>query len=786
VSEEQKKPRLPDLVPYRDAGLGEHLIPLHRWDYVDHEGKPRGKSPRDNDWRRQSYSEKQIAFNAKGGGNTGFRPPMGWIVLDFDPRNAEPSVLDTFELTYGIDLAKYPRGRTGSDGLHAYGRAPIDGSRYREKLDDLPGIEFKGHGKQVVCPGSIHPNGNYYEWLPGPALKDAPMWPPELLDALRKRGLVRGPGAIAAVPDPEPLDRIKACLDQLPVENFRDHGAWIEVGQAVHQASGADPEALALWQTWSAGDPKYADEAESECEKRWPSFTLRADGVGMGTLVELVKQAGGKAPPPARTPAAEVFDVVEAPTADAPLVVSKATPYQTAAAFINRQRNHLRHYNADWLTYDGAAYVELEEATVRSEVYAFLECARVRAKNEDEQWTLVPFNPVASTVSNVVDALEARSHVPRDLHEPPCWLDGEGPAPREIVACRNGLLHLLTGELLPPTPRFFTRNALEFAYDPDAAETPEWLAFLRGLWSENGDSIATLQEVFGYLLTPDTSHQKAFLLLGPPRSGKGTIARVLAKLIGSQNSCAPTLLSLAESFGLQPLIGKQLAIVSDLRLGPKTDRAAIAENLLRITGEDLITANRKYKPEWTGRLSVRFIIMTNEVPRFADASGALANRFVPLVMTESYLGREDLGLINRLLPELPGILNWAIAGWRRLWERGHFVLPEASRELVQQLADAASPVAAFVREECEMHPQAEVEKDVLFIAWRTWCDRNGRHAGTADAFGRELFAALGGKVRDARPRVDGRRVRTYEGIRLIPRPLAAAAPFAEDDDPLFH
>lgn len=53
------------------------------------------------------------------------------------------------------------------------------------------------------------------------------------------------------------------------------------------------------------------------------------------------------------------------------------------------------------------------------------------------------------------------------------------------------------------------------------------------------------------------------LIVGPKRSGKGTIARVLTRLIGNGNVSGPTTSSLAGPFGLQPLIGKTLAIVSD-------------------------------------------------------------------------------------------------------------------------------------------------------------------------------------------------------------------------------
>ena len=55
------------------------------------------------------------------------------------------------------------------------------------------------------------------------------------------------------------------------------------------------------------------------------------------------------------------------------------------------------------------------------------------------------------------------------------------------------------------------------------------------------------------------------LVVGPRHSGKGTIARVLAKLIGTSNVCGPTTSRLAGPFGLQPLIGKSLAVVSDVR-----------------------------------------------------------------------------------------------------------------------------------------------------------------------------------------------------------------------------
>lgn len=152
------------------------------------------------------------------------------------------------------------------------------------------------------------------------------------------------------------------------------------------------------------------------------------------------------------------------------------------------------------------------------------------------------------------------------------------------------------------------------------------------------------------------------MLVGPKRSGKGTIARVLMGLVGKPNCVSPTLASLGTNFGLAPLINKRVAIISDARLGAKADQHAIAEAVLRITGEDSVSIDGKFRPAWEGQLRVRFLVISNELPRLADTSGALASRFIILRLVNSFYGREDQTLTDRLLAERPGIFNWSLDG----------------------------------------------------------------------------------------------------------------------------
>ena len=457
-------------------------------------------------------------------------------------------------------------------------------------------------------------------------------------------------------------------------------------------------------------------------------------------------------------------------TMDGPLELHPAKPRPSARLFVKHHcmANGLRilHHHADvFYMWNGRCYESTDQQTIRSMVAGFL----ADAKEVKKGGLLVPFQPNITRVSNVIDALAAICNLPSNIRSP-AWLPGAADVPpaSEIIACANGLLHLPTRTLLPPTPAFFSLNALDFAFDPDAAPPTRWLQFLTELWADDHEAMDTLQECFGYFLTPDTRQQKIVLLTGPKRSGKGTIARVVKNLLGPSNVCNPTLASLAQNFGLMPFIGRQLAIFGDARIGNRPDQHVIVERLLSISGEDSLTIDRKYLAPWTGTLSTRIMITTNELPKLADASGALASRFIVLTLIRNFYGREELDLTRRLLDELPAILNWSIEGWDRLQDRGYFLQPASSAAAIRSFEDLSSPIGAFLRERCKVGAGGTVSCRLLFAHWRVWCeDQNRSHPGTVQSFGRDLRAAIP-NLGDNRPRSSDDRERHYEGLTLLP------------------
>lgn len=451
------------------------------------------------------------------------------------------------------------------------------------------------------------------------------------------------------------------------------------------------------------------------------------------------------------------------------LVLSPKKTLPTAGAFLRLfyeregDRTLFDYAGVLWV-WRGNCYVEVEERFIEGQLHRWLHKAlRYEFNKRTKQIELVGFDSNPTTVTAALKTIRSQSFIPKDT-EVPSWI-GEGDSAHpvlELLPCKSMTLHVPTQTVLLPTPALFVQNALSFDYDATAPEPVRWNSFLTELWGDDVEQINLLQDWFGYCLIADTSQQKAMLMVGPRRSGKGTIARILKELVGVRNVAGPTTGSLTGPFGLQPLLGKSLAIVSDARFVGE-HIPVLVERLLCITGEDTVTVERKYLTSVTMKLPVRFMFLTNELPRFNDASTALAGRFMVLRLTKSFYGNENTNLTNELLAELPGILLWALMGWLRLRDRGRFLEPESSRVAVQDIEDLSSPVQAFVRERCVVGVGHRVLVETLYEEWRSWCTADGRTSCTTkQMFGRDLAAAIPGVT----TRRGSEHVRFYDGIGL--------------------
>jgi len=528
---------------------------------------------------------------------------------------------------------------------------------------------------------------------------------------------------------------------------------WLQVGMALQHQFAGDYEAQELWDRWSYQDGKCASYVEGECARKWNSFS-GTSGTTLRTLVFKVN----------RMKEAEVIANGEKVLTGGPL--NHAREF-LSSEFACEEGTTLATYSGDMFRFKGTHYEDIEEATVRSMLYTFLD----KCKKYDRKMNLVPFNPGPSVVSGVLDAVQALTHLPNRANtRPPVWLEGHAqdrPDPGKLVSLQNGIFHTEQNILLPHSLGFFTLNSLPFTYDPTAV-CPTWNQFLNDLWGEDPESIYCLQEMFGYILSGDSSQQKFFNIIGPRRSGKGTINKVLVSLLGQHNTVAPQLDELCDTFGLQPWLGKLLASFTDAR-APERNRGAVVSQLLRIVGGDTVTVNRKNKEAWSGYLPTRIVIYSNEALQLTENSNALTGRMIVLKMSNSFYGKEDVGLADKLAKELPGIFNWAIEGQqRRLAREGQrFEQPRTGRELLELMEELGNPIGSFVQDAMRYDLGGHVNKDDAFACWKKWAIAKNIPPGTDLAFKRRFLAATQDhRVVADRMRVDGEQVNIYRGIVL--------------------
>jgi P4 family phage/plasmid primase-like protien len=529
---------------------------------------------------------------------------------------------------------------------------------------------------------------------------------------------------------------------------------WLNVGFALHHQFSGDYEALELWERWSFADGNASNYAPNECDKKWPTF--KGSGATLRSLLFKINQTK-------RVEALARGEIILDQN-----IMSHARVFLDNT-YSSEEGYRLVHYASDFYVHARTHYEIIEEATIRSELYKLLD----KCQKSGKQGALLPFNPAPASVSAALDATKSIVHLPNHANtKPPIWLSDYAqskPDASKLISVQNGIFHLEDRILLPHSLGFFTQNSLPFDYDQNAT-CPTWDTFLQSVWADDQESIDALQEMFGYILSGDTRQQKFFNIIGPRRSGKGTINKVLVELLGQHNTVAPELGELCDTFGLQPWLGKLLASFTDAR-APERNRSAVVSQLLRIVGGDTITVNRKNKESWNGYLPTRIVIYSNEVLQLTENSNALTGRMIMLKMSKSFWSKEDTDLSFKLRGELSGIFNWAMEGLkRRLARGGHFIQPESGKELLDLAAKSGNPFLEFMEDTLVLDPTAHVTKRELYECWKHWAIKKGMPPGTEQAFKRRFAAATQENgIQAQEQRVNGQRLNLFAGAKFTER-----------------
>ena len=349
------------------------------------------------------------------------------------------------------------------------------------------------------------------------------------------------------------------------------------------------------------------------------------------------------------------------------------------------------------------------------------------------------------------------------IHDLTNQLFDEAFQPTEEAICvANGTLELDGQEptLRDHSPEDRFLGALGVEWDPEA-EAPTWETFLEDSTDEKGRM--QLQEMVGYCLHHwGVPIHKSMWVVGPTASGKSTALSVIRELFGDAGAVSLAPQQMVEKFGGAQLLGAMVNIRSDIPEGTLGNTGAFKSIL---AGDDL-KAEKKNKEPFFFQPTAKHIFAANTLPDVPLDDDSFFRRIllVPFPHTVPPEQRQR-DLKQQLLEELPGILRWAVDGYYRLIQQGHFSEEPLLGEIMDQWSMWSNTVDRFAQRVITTSGDADpIIKSELYAIYTSWCENYNMPAEQQRSFTQRLKQAHG--VEDGRVTVDGKQQRCYLNVTV--------------------
>ncbi|MBA7571501.1 hypothetical protein ES708_13264 [subsurface metagenome] len=331
------------------------------------------------------------------------------------------------------------------------------------------------------------------------------------------------------------------------------------------------------------------------------------------------------------------------------------------------------------------------------------------------------------------------------------------------INLENGLLDVRTRKLSPHTPVFLSTVRIPIAYDPQA-KCPKIEKFLGDILRQ--EDIKVILEFFGYIVIPDYSIPVVLILLGEGSNGKTQLLRLLGQFIGRGNYVSVSLQDIENNtFAVASLEGKLLNMQGDL----SSQWLSGIGMLKQLSGQDPITANRKYRDPLHFDNVARLVFASNRPPKIEEDTLAVWRRILPIDLPNTFQGEKDVkNYIGTILTpqELSGLLNLALDSLQQLLNKSDFSYQGSYADRSRQYTIASDPARAFVEERCDVGAEFKVLKEELYEAYKIFCNEHRVQLSGDSQFAKELREVPGLSISDHQYQKDGVRVRWWLRIQL--------------------
>lgn len=406
------------------------------------------------------------------------------------------------------------------------------------------------------------------------------------------------------------------------------------------------------------------------------------------------------------------------------LTVHPLTIGGNAARLVDEAHDRLRYCPQfkNWLYWDGVRWCPDADGVASREmqsVVAALYQAAGAEKDPERRKAAMKWAMTSDTAHAIRDSVQL-AQVDRRIIVDAAVLDADP----WVLGVRNGILDLRTGRLLSPDPRRLITKQSGAAFDP-RAECPIWHKFLKTIFADDAKLIAFLRQAVGYTLSGITTEKCLYFLYGARGdNGKSTFVETLLALLGDYSHKTRAETFMAAKFGkhgatpeVMALRGARLVAMSEL-----SDRQRWDDSFLKdVTGGvDQIAGRNLYEREQQFKPVLKLWGYGNNKPALrADDNAAWRRmRLIPFLVRIADVD-QDKALGEKLRAELPGVLNWALAGCLE-WQRKGMSVPDVVHNATSGYRDEQDVLAQFIEECCTQDVRATVEIGALYEAYEQW------------------------------------------------------------------
>lgn len=296
----------------------------------------------------------------------------------------------------------------------------------------------------------------------------------------------------------------------------------------------------------------------------------------------------------------------------------------------------------------------------------------------------------------------------------------------------------------------------------EETDITNWNNYLNSTFKGDEDCLSVVQEMMGYVLYPECTYEKSFILYGNGANGKSVLLNTIQEMIGDYNTSYISMKDLEQSFLRSNLLGKSLNISSELEKS-----VGKTENFKKLVSGESVEAQFKYKDSFHFKNKAKLLFAMNQLSFISDLSDGLFRRLAIIPFNNQFKKEDrDPFLIDKLKNEIDGIAFWAVKGLNRLIDNNDFSTVSSIEDMTNELKESNNPILRFKDDCIEIADNNYyIEKLEVYRMYATWCRDNGNKPMNSNNFYKQIYKDF--NLEASRKTINGERINCIMCIKKL-------------------